>query len=316
VDHPIEVRKEKEEVVVEERNRDRVMISPYAWSKLLWFRFRGNTEVSGFGITSVDDPLYVTDFITVPQECTGVTTKMDDEGVADYFEDMFDKGLQPCEYGRIWIHTHPGMGVAPSGQDEDCFKAVFGKCEWAVMIILGGSGKEYKTSCRLRFNVGPGAAVMLPVEVDWAGEFPRADHDEWEQEYLKNMQEVTILSVGTELAAAGCAYGAMYEDIGVCGGGMQKEVTPEAFQMALAGDVLSIMAITDFNTAEIHILKELGFDAGQIVWYGNNLLTMDGPEDLDGWEEQQRVACGSDSTGLYDPGKYDPNDEDNYTGKY
>ena len=97
---------------------------------------------------------------------------------------------------------------------------------------------------------------------------------------------------------------------------MQKEVTPEAFQMALSGDVLSIEAITEFTVAEIHILKELGFGAGQIVWYGGSLLTIDGPADLDGWEEQQRILCGSDSTGLCNPSEYDPNDEDNYTGMY
>lgn len=304
----------KKEEVVKKRDRGKVMISPYAWSKLLWFRFRGNTEVSGFGITSIDDPLYVTDFITVPQECTNITTEMDDEGVADYFEDMFEKGLQPCEYGRIWIHTHPGMGVVPSEQDEECLKKVFGKCEWAMMMILGGGSKEYTTSCRLRFNVGPGADVILPVEVDWTGEFPCARHDEWEQEYVKNVKMVCMYSVGTELAAAGSTYGAtydgMYGDNDVCGSGMMEDMIPEVFQMALSGDVASIKAITHFTVAEIDMLKGLGFDPGQMVWYGNEILMMDGPEDLDNWEEQQRISCGSDALGLWADDEYD---EDNYT---
>ena len=44
--------------------------SPTAWAKLLFFRDRGETEISGFGVTEPDDLLYVTDFITIKQEAT------------------------------------------------------------------------------------------------------------------------------------------------------------------------------------------------------------------------------------------------------
>ena len=44
--------------------------SPTAWSKLLFFRDRGDSEVGGFGVTPVDDLLHVRDFLTVRQDAT------------------------------------------------------------------------------------------------------------------------------------------------------------------------------------------------------------------------------------------------------
>ena len=42
---------------------------PTAWAKLLYFRDKTDNEVGGFGITKADDLLYVTDFVTVKQDC-------------------------------------------------------------------------------------------------------------------------------------------------------------------------------------------------------------------------------------------------------
>ena len=40
-----------------------LMVSPYAWAKLIYMRDRGSSEVSGFGISrSEDDPLFIIDF--------------------------------------------------------------------------------------------------------------------------------------------------------------------------------------------------------------------------------------------------------------
>ena len=62
--------------------------SPTAWAKLLFFRDRGETEISGFGITEPDHLLYVTDFITIKQDATIASISLDDNAVADYFESV------------------------------------------------------------------------------------------------------------------------------------------------------------------------------------------------------------------------------------
>lgn len=158
--------------------------SPYAWAKLLGFRDAGPTEIAGFGVAPKGDVLLVEDFITVRQQCTAVTAAMDDEAVADYFDQQVELGRRPEQFARVWLHTHPGDSASPSGTDEETFERVFGKCDWAVMAILARGGQTY---ARLRFGVGPGAQVLIPVQVDFSVPFPAADHEAWGDEFDRNI---------------------------------------------------------------------------------------------------------------------------------
>ena len=159
--------------------------SPTAWSKLIYLRDRGDTEVGGFGIAAEDDLLYVTNVQLVRQICTAVTVAFDDESVADFFDRQVDAGLELSQFGRIWVHTHPGNSARPSQTDEATFARVFGRSHWAVMFILAEEGETY---ARLRFSVGPGGDCQLPVEIDFAGEFAGSDHQAWDAEYLANVE--------------------------------------------------------------------------------------------------------------------------------
>ena len=90
---------------------------PTAWAKLLFFRDKGETEISGFGITEPDDLLCVTDFVTIKQDATVASISLDDEAVADFFESQVDAGRKPEQFFRIWLHTHPGDSPSPSSID-------------------------------------------------------------------------------------------------------------------------------------------------------------------------------------------------------
>src|SRR4051794_26360119 len=142
----------------------RLTFSPLAWLKLQFLCHAGPTEVAAFGLASPDDPLTLDDILVVRQRCTPVTVAFDDEAVADLFDRMVDDKIEPSRFARIWLHTHPGASVEPSGTDEATFHRVFGGCDWAVMAILGRTGNTY---ARLRFNAGPGGSLTLPVHVDW-----------------------------------------------------------------------------------------------------------------------------------------------------
>ena len=159
--------------------------SPTAWAKLLFFRDRGETEISGFGITEPDDLLYMTDFITIKQDATIASISLDDNAVADFFESQVDAGRKPEQFFRVWVHTHPGNSPTPSGTDEETFQRVFGKCEWAVMCIVAEEGKVY---ARLCFNIGPGGQILIPVEVDYSQTFQASDQEAWEAEYKANIK--------------------------------------------------------------------------------------------------------------------------------
>jgi proteasome lid subunit RPN8/RPN11 len=126
--------------------------SPTAWAKLLYFRDFGDTEVGGFGVTAKDHLLLVEDFVTVRQKVGVVSVSFDDDAVADFFDRQVDAGLKPMQFGRLWLHSHPGNSPHPSGTDEETFARVFGACDWAIMFVQARTGKTY---ARLRFNVGP-----------------------------------------------------------------------------------------------------------------------------------------------------------------
>jgi len=160
--------------------------SPTAWGKLIFFRDHGDTEIGGFGITQEDDLLFIHDFITVKQKASIVSIAFEDEAVADFFDDQVDAGRKPEQFSRIWLHTHPGESPQPSEVDEETFRRAFGACEWAVMFVLGQGGKTY---VRLRFNVGPGGDLELPVKVDYRAPFASSNNKVWETEYKSNIIE-------------------------------------------------------------------------------------------------------------------------------
>jgi len=102
----------------------------------------------------------------------------------------------------------------PSITDEQTFLRVFGSCHWAVLFILARSGRTY---ARLRFNVGPGGQVIIPVEVDYRRPFEASDHQAWEAEYQA--------CVVQQASAAG-----------LLGANIAGGVLPEQFVPLAAGD--------------------------------------------------------------------------------
>lgn len=183
--------------------------APLAWLKLQWFCHTGDTEVGGFGISAEDDLLYVSDFVTVKQQTTSVSVRFLDEAVADFFDRQIDAGLSPQRFARLWVHTHPGESVMPSATDEETFARCFGGCDWAVMAILGRTGKTY---ARLSFAAGPGCQLLIPTTVDWSawpacltaalGELA-ALFAQWQQEYAAHVQVLPDVRERLPVSASG-----------------------------------------------------------------------------------------------------------------
>jgi len=124
--------------------------------------------------------LYVEDIRLVQQTCTSISVAFDDSAVAEFFDEQIDAGRQPEQFGRIWIHTHPGDSAQPSHVDEETFGRVFGPCDWAVMVIIAREGETY---CRLRFRAGPGGAFEIPANIDFETSFGGSNFEAWTREY-------------------------------------------------------------------------------------------------------------------------------------
>jgi proteasome lid subunit RPN8/RPN11 len=164
--------------------------SPTAWAKLLFMRDLTDNEVAGFGVTDADDLLFVNEFVVIKQQVTCVSFIFDDQAVADFFEEQVDLSRKPEQFARIWLHSHPGNSPEPSVTDEETFARVFGNCYWSIMCIVARNGNTF---ARLRFNVGPGGEVKIPVCVDYSYEFEAADFELWKQQYKANVSEDNIL---------------------------------------------------------------------------------------------------------------------------
>ena len=165
--------------------RPTLRFHPTAWAKLLFLRDLGETEVGGFGISAADDLLLIEDFVLVRQHGSVITVAFEDESVAEFFDRQIDRGLRPEQFGRIWIHTHPGDSAQPSSVDEETFARVFGRSDWAVMAIVACGGDTF---ARLQFPAGPGGSLNLPFAVDYRRPFTGSDHEAWTNEYLAAVQ--------------------------------------------------------------------------------------------------------------------------------
>ena len=85
---------------------------------------------------------------------------------------------------RLWVHSHPGNCPQPTKPTKTRSR-VFGRTDWAVMFVLAKGGQSY---ARLRFHVGPGGSLLLPVEVDYTRPFAASNQAAWREEYLANVQ--------------------------------------------------------------------------------------------------------------------------------
>jgi len=92
-------------------------------------------------------------------------------------------GIPPARSFRVWIHTHPNMGVSPSTHDVKTFARTTEQANWGVMCIV--SDKD--ASARLVVNAdGLSSEKQLPVVIAREGVFEgvtEADYQAWEDEY-------------------------------------------------------------------------------------------------------------------------------------
>lgn len=168
---------------------DNLRFTAYAWGKLLYMQAAGDTEVAGYCITETEDPLLITDFKLIKQQCSSTTFDLDKDDMAEYQETILDMGLAVWQGCRILAHTHPpGCSPQPSTIDEENFRKVFTNPDWAVMLIIAENGDVY---CRLKINTPPGTEKLLKVAVDWNIPFEGSNIEAWAKEYKEKVSKKT-----------------------------------------------------------------------------------------------------------------------------
>ena len=155
-------------------------LSAQVWHKLAFLAKNYTHEVSGFGVSSVEKPFYVKEFHMVEQINDASSTEMTEEGLANYMDTQLAREKAPCEFMRIWCHTHPVGVNSPSKTDNDTMVDVFEECDWAIMFIIT---KELKTYAEIQTKaLSETIHTLMDVEVDWKS-YGSTNPDDWEQEH-------------------------------------------------------------------------------------------------------------------------------------
>lgn len=118
--------------------KPKIVFTDYAWRKLMTMVKHAKSEISGYGLLSKDG--LVEDFLLPKQEGNDVNTNFDSNEISTLLVEYARKGYQPYQVTRVWIHSHPNMGVTPSGTDWDTFTDNYADSTWAYMVIVNDKG--------------------------------------------------------------------------------------------------------------------------------------------------------------------------------
>jgi len=117
-----------------------------AWNKMSYWAALGgkeSREFTCFGQAHHEDgDLYVTDCFLVKQEGTSAGVDGDDADINRLMMELFEKGIEPDEAFRCWIHSHPGTGPNAtylSGTDDDNIERYL-TGQWLISIVLDSKG--------------------------------------------------------------------------------------------------------------------------------------------------------------------------------
>src|SRR4051812_23815805 len=113
------------------------------------------------------------------QRCTSVTMAVDNQSVADYFDELVDLGRTPEQFARIWIHTHAsGRLTSSECHGEATVDRCFAEAKWAVMLVVAHGGQTF-ARLRVKAGPGPGGELILPVKIDFHESFLGSDRLAW-----------------------------------------------------------------------------------------------------------------------------------------
>lgn len=148
----------------------KLRIEDHAFLTFQHFRDYRPDEVTMFGITKLDDPLYVTEFALVKQKVNAASSDCDPEGMVDHICLYMEKGIPPLNCERVWFHSHPMTGensANPSAKDMSTWNDPDNKHKnFMIMGILSKSGH---ITCKLRVR-GNLSSIVAGMNSDFCYE--------------------------------------------------------------------------------------------------------------------------------------------------
>lgn len=120
----------------------KIQVDAVAMQKLWLWTDQAKGEVSALGLvdelrdaeSGVLNGLLVTDFLLTKQVCSMDETTMDPAGVAELLMDLESRDVDTKKL-RCWAHSHGGMSVFWSGQDDQCIEGL-ANGEWLLSLVV------------------------------------------------------------------------------------------------------------------------------------------------------------------------------------
>jgi hypothetical protein len=142
-----------------------LILAPWAFLKLQFLLHAEENGTYGFGVSRLEDLLYVEEFIAVAR---AEVSSGEEQGrsLSEYIEGLAAAWSEsPTRFGRIWFSTCVKDSARGRETDERVVERMCRGSGWWVSLRMACSGRM---DARLHYACGQRARVPLAVCVDWA----------------------------------------------------------------------------------------------------------------------------------------------------
>jgi hypothetical protein len=112
------------------------------------------------------DPLFIEDVWIPKQTSSRASAEADEDSMAEETHRLLGEGLEPVQFLRVHIHTHPQGVDKPSSTDLELLRETFRDASWGVICVLAKGGAASAIMC-MRTPEGYWLEREIPVAVSW-----------------------------------------------------------------------------------------------------------------------------------------------------
>jgi hypothetical protein len=149
-----------------------------AYYKMVYLANRFPTECGGWGVADDPDaPLRINSIQLTEQRASAASIKFDAADINRWKDEKVAEGKDFEQFGRVWVHTHPGNTVHPSSDDVESFESIVrhqvSTNELAAAILPASEIPNLPEPWAIMVIVGTQGALHAEIGFIWHGEFMR-----------------------------------------------------------------------------------------------------------------------------------------------
>lgn len=180
---------EPKQVAIGQNSIPKIFITPEAYADQLSIAQQsGSDEIGWLGsVKKIADYRFLIEKIfLIEQVVSGASTKITEDGLADFFTDLAMADPELCAKILFWGHVHPSNSTKSSSQDDDQM-ALFNHNDWFIRGIFGRSG-------RAEFTLFDYQRGVIWEDIPWQIYAPIYEDQQaaWKAEIEKKVSSVAV----------------------------------------------------------------------------------------------------------------------------